>query len=121
MKAETGADIGIINSGGVRSSIYRGKITVADVFNVMPFNDRLAVFEIEGGDLLRVKSMPGFYFSRGTRVTGGKIYKVASIDYLLRIHDFPGARSQKFYDALLRDKMIARIEKDRGVSGFWGK
>jgi len=121
LKAETGADFGIINSGGVRSSIYRGEVTVADVYDVMPFNDRLASFEMEGADLLRVKSLRGFYFSRGPRITAGKNYKVASIDYLLRIHDFPGAKNEIFHDALLRDKMIGRMERDRGVSGFWGK
>lgn len=121
LKSETGADFGIINSGGVRSSIYRGEITRSDIYQVMPFNDKPASFEIDGADLLRAKGLRGFFFSRGPRITAGKTYRAASIDYLLRVHDFPGARNQKFYESLLRDKMIERIEKDRGVSRFWEK
>jgi len=121
LKKDAAADFGIINSGGVRSEVYRGRITKGDIYEVMPFNDRLASFELTGKELMRIKGLGYFYFSRGPKILAGRTYKVASIDFLLRINDFPGARNQKFFDALLRDKMIEQIEQDHGITRFWDK
>ena len=60
-----------------------------------------------------------FYFSGGPRIVAGRTYKVASVDFLVHINDFPGARNEQFSDSPVRDKMIERIEKDRGVKRFW--
>jgi len=121
LKAEAQADFGIMNSGGVRSEIFRGEITPEDLFQVMPFNDKIAAFEISGKNLARIKTMRWFFFSRGPRIETGKTYRVASLDYLIRINDFPGARNEQFSDHLLRDKIIERIEKDGGISRFWSR
>ena len=121
VKSEPGADLGIVNSGGVRSEIYRGSITPSDIYNVMPFNDKLASFEMDGADLIKVKGMHYFYFSRGPKIVAGNKYKVGSIDYLVRINDFPGAQNVNFSPDLLRDKIMTRIEKDGGVRRFWNK
>jgi len=61
---------------------------------------------------MRVKSLRYFYFSRGPRITAGKTYRVASLDHLARISDFPGASNIQFRTDLLRDKMT------EGVSDF---
>lgn len=41
-------DIGIINGGGVRASLYAGHITYADLINVLPFNKSLTILEVTG-------------------------------------------------------------------------
>ena len=115
------AELGVINTGGVRSEIYRGEITPADIYEILPFNDRVAVFEIDGAELLRSKRLGYFYFSRGPKITAGRTYRVSSIDYLVKIADFPGARNVQIFDSPLRQVMIERIEKDRGLSRFWEK
>ena len=111
----------MINSGGVRSEIFRGEITPADIYEILPFNDRVAVFELGGAELLRVKRLGWFYFSRGPQITAGRTYRVASIDYLVKINDFPGARHVQIFEQPLREIMIERIEQDRGLSRFWEK
>ena len=65
LKAEGGADFGIMNTGGVRAEIYRGAITRSDIFDVMPFNDKLATFEMDGSDLMKVKACAIFIFQAG--------------------------------------------------------
>jgi len=119
IKAEANADIGIINNAGIRSEISRGQIKAEDIYEIMPFQDRICVFEISGYELMRVKSLKYFYFSRGPKLNSTQTYKVASIDYLLKIQDFPGADNVQIFDTLLRDKMIEQIEKDRGFKRFW--
>jgi len=121
IKAFGQVDLGIINTAGIRSEISRGEISAEDIYEIMPFNDRIAIFEMDGYELLRLKSLHWFYFSRGPKISVGKTYKIASIDYLLKINDFPGARNVQIFDTLLRDKMIERIEKDKGFKRFWEK
>jgi len=121
IKKETKADFGIINTGGVRSEIYRGLIQPLDIYQIMPFNDRICVFEIAGADLLKIKGTRNLYFSRGPKISPENIYKVGSIDFLLKINEFPGARNEIILENLIRDKMIEQVEKDRGFKRFWDK
>ena len=48
----SGADIGIINGGGVRSAIEAGDITYEDILCVLPFNDEITVIEATGQQIL---------------------------------------------------------------------
>ena len=48
----TGADMALTNGGGIRASINPGAITVADVYNVLPFDNTLAVIELRGMDIV---------------------------------------------------------------------
>lgn len=52
MRAETGAQIALMNGGGVRASIDAGPITVGDVLTVQPFSNTMATFELSGADLI---------------------------------------------------------------------
>ena len=56
-KAETGrgVDFALFNYGGLRASLNEGTIRVKDVFQLMPFENRLVVVELNGkqvGDLI---------------------------------------------------------------------
>ncbi len=52
-RAKTGADIAITNAGGIRSnSVYGpGNLTVGDVYNVLPFRNRLVTFRLTGSEV----------------------------------------------------------------------
>jgi len=50
----TGAEIALLNSGGLRASIDAGPITVEDIFKVMPFANEIVLIDITGGELLQV-------------------------------------------------------------------
>lgn len=47
-----GADIGLINGGGVRSDISAGDITYGDIISVQPFGNSLCVVEVSGQQIL---------------------------------------------------------------------
>ena len=51
---QTGADIGIINGGGIRAGISEGDITYGDIINVNPFGDTIYVIEAKGQQILDV-------------------------------------------------------------------
>lgn len=69
MRAETGAQIALMNGGGVRASIEAGPITVGEVLTVQPFGNTMATFSLTGADLLTALEN-GVY---GIAVTDGVI------------------------------------------------
>ena len=46
------ADIGIMNSGGIRASIEPGKVTYKDILTVQPFGNIISYVELNGQQLL---------------------------------------------------------------------
>lgn len=53
-RAFTGADIALVNGGGIRTNIEKGEIVFNDLYNVMPFGDMIATGTLTGQQLLDV-------------------------------------------------------------------
>ena len=45
------ADIAIQNGGGLRRTLAAGKITVGDLYEIMPFDNYLVVFDLPGSEI----------------------------------------------------------------------
>lgn len=54
MRWRTGVQIAFQNSGGIRSDITAGPITIADIYELSPFNNVLFVFELTGQQIKEV-------------------------------------------------------------------
>jgi 5'-nucleotidase len=52
MRADTGAQIAIMNGGGIRADIDEGEVTVGEVFTVLPFGNTVATFDLTGADVI---------------------------------------------------------------------
>ena len=50
--AETGADVAMMNGGGIRNQIDKGDITFGEIYSVMPFNNTLCMVECTGQQIL---------------------------------------------------------------------
>jgi 2',3'-cyclic-nucleotide 2'-phosphodiesterase (5'-nucleotidase family) len=57
------ADFSFLNLGGIRDELMQGPITYRDVFSVMPFDNQIIMFEVDGAFLKRIIE---------TRVAGGR-------------------------------------------------
>jgi 5'-nucleotidase / UDP-sugar diphosphatase len=64
MLERTGADLALMNSGGVRDSLPEGRITYRDVLKVHPFGNQVAVIRLTGAELLD-------YLAAAARMTPG--------------------------------------------------
>jgi 5'-nucleotidase/UDP-sugar diphosphatase len=53
MLERTGADLSIMNSGGIRDSLPEGRITYRDVLKVQPFANQISLVRLSGTDLLK--------------------------------------------------------------------
>lgn len=51
-RIQAGADIGIINGGGVRDNIQAGDVRLYDIYMVNPFSNELCVVEVTGQQIL---------------------------------------------------------------------
>jgi 2',3'-cyclic-nucleotide 2'-phosphodiesterase (5'-nucleotidase family) len=54
MRWKTGVQIAFQNSGGIRADIESGPITIADIYELSPFNNVLIVFELTGQQIKEV-------------------------------------------------------------------
>jgi 2',3'-cyclic-nucleotide 2'-phosphodiesterase (5'-nucleotidase family) len=48
MRTVTGADVALLNSGGVRGSIDAGPVTVGAVLTALPFDNKVVVIKVPG-------------------------------------------------------------------------
>lgn len=54
LRALSGADMALVNPGGLRADLKRGPLTYGAVYEVMPFDNQLATVELSGEQLERV-------------------------------------------------------------------
>ncbi len=52
MMERTGADLAVMNSGGIRDSLPEGTVTYRDLLKVQPFGNTIAVVRLNGAELL---------------------------------------------------------------------
>ncbi len=64
MMERTGADLAVMNSGGVRDSLPAGQISYRDVLTVQPFGNTVALVQMKGAELLA-------YLQAAARMTPG--------------------------------------------------
>jgi 5'-nucleotidase/UDP-sugar diphosphatase len=106
-------DLAIINSGAMRKDLGPGKITVGDIHELLPFNNRIVTFGCSGRQLLRIAEQNIDYEAEGyiyplqisgmncvwRKADGGneivdisvngqpidssRIYHIASLDYIV--------------------------------------
>jgi 2',3'-cyclic-nucleotide 2'-phosphodiesterase (5'-nucleotidase family) len=54
MLAVTGADVALMNRGGIRAAIPRGPVTPRIVYEALPFEEELYLIELTGAELLEI-------------------------------------------------------------------
>lgn len=56
-RAVAGADVAVVNGGGVRADIAAGDITYEDLFSVHPYGNKLCMIEVTGQEILDMLEM----------------------------------------------------------------
>lgn len=54
IRTATGADVGLLNRGGIRAAIPRGSITPRIIYTAIPFEEDLYLLEVTGEELLAI-------------------------------------------------------------------
>jgi 2',3'-cyclic-nucleotide 2'-phosphodiesterase (5'-nucleotidase family) len=99
---KTHVDLGLVNLGGLRTDLLGGTITIGNIFEVMPFENRLIILEMDGKmmanllhEIAQINGEPisGARFRiesnqakdiiiNGQPLQDDKIYRIATSDYL---------------------------------------
>ncbi|MBJ6761759.1 bifunctional metallophosphatase/5'-nucleotidase [Myxococcaceae bacterium JPH2] len=74
LRSVAGADVAVMNAGGLRADLAAGPLTFGDVYEVLPFDNRLALLNLSGAELRRLLSLgygsrKGVFAVSGVRVT----------------------------------------------------
>ena len=86
--ADQGISVAIANSGGLRSSIDEGEVTMGEVLTVLPFQNTLSTFQVDGATLLAALENG---VSQHEDVAG-RFPQVAGMKYTFDVSQDPGAR-----------------------------
>lgn len=128
MRAETGADVALLDRGGVQSGITLGTGTLADVCRIHPWRNRVLVVAVTGGQLREAVALPDILLAgctfrrngstvvdltvRGRPVAADRTYAVAVGDYLF--WTTPSLNALPWRDSGQRvDTLLARFLKRR--------
>ena len=134
-----GVDFAIINKGGIRRGLPKGKVSEGMIIQMLPFNNRVEVIDVKGSDLAEnfdiMARTGGNGVSKGVEVTFDpetykatsilingqpldpeKTYRVATIDYLANGGDYmqPLTRGTKvaFAPQILNKEFISYLRSD---------
>lgn len=85
---DQGIQIAIANGGGLRASIAAGTVTMGDVLTVLPFQNTLSTFEVDGATVLEALENGVSQLEDGA----GRFAQVAGLKYTFDASAEPGSR-----------------------------
>ncbi|MGL4761654.1 MAG: 5'-nucleotidase C-terminal domain-containing protein [Sarcina sp.] len=114
MSEISGADIALTNSGGLRTSIAKGNITVGNMWDVMPFDNTLVTMKLKGSDLKRVmehgvmNTNIGWVQYYGLQVYYDSTKETGSRISSMRLADGTKVEMDKYYSVVTMDFMYGK-------------
>jgi len=98
MRWETGADIALMNGGGIRADLLAGEITLGAILTLHPFGNQISIFDSAGADILAAleNSVKDLRLDDAGNVSreglGGRFLQVSGLRYVVDVTQDPGAR-----------------------------
>jgi 2',3'-cyclic-nucleotide 2'-phosphodiesterase (5'-nucleotidase family) len=102
----TKADLAYCNAGGMRAAIPKGVVTVRNIWDVMPFDNRIVVGKVKGADLPAI-------VKNGHEFEAEKVYTLATSDFVAGT----SFTTLQFDDAglMVRDAMVEWVKQRKNV------
>lgn len=136
-------EVGIMNTGGVRADLPKGPITVGKIYEIMPFDNDVTNFEIQGKALRKVVEVHASrlgisknlqfsglvyqlngkavkdIFIQGKKLEPERWYSVAAPTYVFEGNEdirFENARNIRLSGALIRDLLLDYVRQQKQIS-----
>lgn len=120
MLAATGADIAICNTGGLRTNLPEGILTIAELYAINPFDNVIVIHECDASLINEfIDSSYYFYSVKGSLKTSGT-YKVAVIDYVFNSDYYNKCRTSSYVNSkiILRDALISDLRLRESINVY---
>jgi 5'-nucleotidase len=99
---KTGADIAIMNPGGVRVDLVAGDVSVAQVYELQPFANTLMTMDLSGAEVVKVlEDMTDFCITTYNKTPETAYVYVAGLRMTLLVN---GAKGQRVKDVQVKGK-----------------
>jgi len=108
-------DMGFVNSGGVRATLKYSSVSVADIFEIYPFDNHVVIAYMKGDKLYQYLSQNSGLYTNSDfdkyNIEDDKVYKICTIDYIAKKYD----NYMKYYcvdeeftitENIMRDKVV---------------
>ncbi|MGN1296089.1 MAG: bifunctional metallophosphatase/5'-nucleotidase [Bacilli bacterium] len=126
MKKFSDADVSLINTGGIRSTLDAGDITIESLYEVNPFDNSLIYVEALGSEIISFyNAYPSYYYYNTdlniNDINSSTTYKLLTIDYVYYgsyfQNKFPTAKLIKVNDDLCARDLMGRdlLSKSNGI------
>lgn len=114
--AETGADFGFYNMGGIRDRIRQGTVTMRTIWQIEPFGNSLVTVTASGAVLKTMLTMDDETHYRTGEIDEARIYRVATNSFVAAQlgRSKPGQITVENANELIRDVLI-RLIRDGGM------
>jgi 2',3'-cyclic-nucleotide 2'-phosphodiesterase (5'-nucleotidase family) len=118
-EARPGADIGLMNGGGLRADLPKGPLSYGSLFEAFPFDNRLAVAELTGKEL---RELVRTHLQKGGGILSfsGATVTASCKDGSLEVSIERAGKTRKVAD----DDKLVIVGSDflfTGGDGFWGE
>ncbi|MCY4778943.1 5'-nucleotidase [Sphingobacterium sp. UT-1RO-CII-1] len=133
-KLDSETQLSFATKGGIRSDLRQGKVTVGNIFEVMPFENKISILTLRGEDVIRLGDF--LVKTNGQPIAGAKLivengeiktftingkpidpaltYKLVTYDYLANGGDyidfFDRLIERKDYEQPVRDALIEYVQ-----------
>lgn len=97
----TGADISVVNGGGIRASLYQGDVLGADLAAVCPYPNKIIMVEADGSVILQMLNNSISLTERDSDIPAGRFLQVSGLQYSYRPQS--GGAQAELLSALLAD------------------
>lgn len=117
LKQATGAEIALINTGGVRTTgdITKGNnVTINNVYSFYPFDNQICLTKVKAKDIYNLLNRYEFYFATTkdleSYANSNEQIVVATVDYLYHKSYFPGNDTGIVTDFVITDMIIKELK-----------
>lgn len=123
IRIATDSDIAFHNLGGTRDSILQGEgLTVAKLYKIFPFDNRIKTVYLRGSDINQYISSYGGYYDKRPEINtfeANTWYKVATNDYVFDITSNPFIYGEDIIDTgiLIRD-ILETVLRSQAAEGL---
>ena len=104
VRVQTGADIALLNAGGIRDIIKKGDVTFGDIIGVHPFNNDITILEVTGQQILDALE----WGAKNIPDESGAFFQVSGLSYEVDVSIESGCQADE-------NSMFIGVEGERRV------